>query len=486
MHREIKQFLTFFVLALAIIAAGAGLRLFLSKFPSWRLTNFTALVKTDPLFYSPFIDSADWQSGIKAVSALNEEINAYFASYEKKHPGAVPYASPDYREYPDLLLTAIGAAVKLTDTFLAAPNSITAHNLIAAYERAGRAYDEAADEFLRRLDLLVKSAGGDAAAIPAQPLINSATSVAIARADAELIKKNAEALLTEIAARKRCLDEGFCPQPRAFAPIPSPVITAAERVKILPLELLFPLFKPSELGDVKGPYAAPSGCWGLENGKIPQRLFMAYQFGEGSDAIFWVKLATENYYRDLAQTAGDPSLEAVAKSGARYLMLEDTKFNRCPDLTYWPEAATQYYLDQIRASIAPKDAWKIDIARRARLIGFPEILRALPEPTRDIINYDGFLDVFEPTVWAQLASYYSLFFFPFSDSIWRLDKKPVFLVTDAAQLSQIMARTPSFVAKNRIPYSQLKNQYSYEQILDWSRKSREAYIRYFRHATPFF
>jgi len=386
------------------------------------LQKFYEITRLDPLFYDPTLELETFADALKNLSSAESNFRATQRRFLKiKNRGVFPAA---WKLFPIDFLESLSEVSEVTASFLKNPEYVEAYHLLNIYRNAVNAYDRAATMHLEVIDNLLKQ----------NPLIiskqvrffGSATSLKIIQDDLLLIRENAEALEKEIELREKCLYWGKCnldnSKRNTRTPNLQPVSSAAKTDVLLPLKII----SPSNYDDVLGPYLVETGClgWNRENGIIKPKSQVFYLFVEykknGSPSNIIPKLATENYYMDLNYWANTWQIADIfLEAGKSFYNQNATNNYRCSDLTYLPK------LYRIAGSDIEKDG-KTSVGE---LWGLPFIINEVTNSLGFLIREQQIEHIPTSALYLMTTrTVYSIFFMPFSDSIWRLKVTPQYLI----------------------------------------------------------
>jgi hypothetical protein len=137
---------------LIVILAGAGMfgvySLSQPRVAPADLEKFVQLTTADPLFYSPFFEGEAFRHSIDSLKASEarlkataiKNIKADNAPYSETFAGILE----QHPLFPLAFLEALPSVSEATDTFLENPTARNAQTLLKTYERASKAYSDAA------------------------------------------------------------------------------------------------------------------------------------------------------------------------------------------------------------------------------------------------------------------------------------------------------------------------------------------------------
>ena len=242
--------------------------------------------------------------------------------------------------------------------------------------------------------------------------LGSGTNPEIVRNDFLLIRKNALALEKEIRARRLCLYIGRCD-------LKPPVELPEEEGVFVPFDPL----PPEILGldptkkNFAGPYWVTTGCFGFaENGRPFRHPFYVkiLPSKDGSRPFLIPALANERFYRDYTKTPNSATGIINLKAGIKFRPQTESADYLCTDLNYLPKVLSQYLFSE---------------EENARLAALPYLIQNSLRVSFPLIYYPFYTEVSRlPLEFLITRNSYSVYFGTFSSKIWRLNRKPRFLL----------------------------------------------------------
>lgn len=382
------------------------------------IERFAHITRTSPLIYDALLDSA----GLEKQLGILEEKEEKFLKYW----GIAP------RIFATGHLHLLGPIKDATEAFFKNPSYGRARKLSGLQRNFALEYKKNAQTTLSKLEKLFS--GREDAVIR---FFGSGTTPQIIMDDLRLIIKNGNTLLVEVGEREKCLFYGEC----SLAPLTQTKfrslsvdlnlvwVNRQNHQDLLSPEILVPI----RFDAFRGPYAIETGCFGFDASGAPLvHPFYLFERKTNGAAAPFPKRADENYYIDLTYQ-NDPFAREMLRRGIRYDYQIETNDYDCTDLTVWPKIIALDYA--LRTGEKPSDVlWTL-----------PYIL-----PTIPAINYllqnSPIEDEPPPEDWLySVHNAYSLFYLPFSPSVWLLNEEPHYLLKTSFPLEH-----------GQTSYSQLK------------------------------
>jgi len=431
-----------------IIALGIGLFFFLKHDQKAAgLQDFYKLTSEDPLFYSPFFDSNGWEKSIARLKKAEDDLKkVYIENYSKVAPDAGGIKKNDYVSIPETndlfpyqFLKDLILINQKTNKFLETPSAKLARELLELY-------DNAADSYLQNISSKIKILDDDKSARKTTKptyflFIDSGSNSNVVESDFLTIKENGNKLKEEIEKRKKCLSgQSSCPRTLPddnnrindfVDSLNAKFDLKGEKIDFIKNTLLLsskPYLKPGK--EISGPYKIKSSCWqGLDS---EHWMYLAYLSDEKNDTVVLPKLATQNYYWKNNAPAGtieNGLASALRKKGFIFYSQYEAAPYECTNLTFYPQLLTLDFIkEKIKGGEITLD--KAIESRNYKLLienqfGIISPMISLNSNVLEIhsILYSITNSAFIPSYIFSKESAYSIFFFPFAKSIWRIDKK---------------------------------------------------------------
>lgn len=412
------------IILIAFVSIAGGI--FYIYRPSPQLEEFAQMTREDPLFYSPFFDTDSFNSAVIALQESEEKLKQSalrnISLSKENYVESYTQLIQDTPLFPTDFLTLLPEISKETEEFNAHPTTSRAKHLISLYKNAQEAYEKDSRSMVDAFTTIDKHIPDN------RPVyyffVESATSVQIAQKDFDLIYQNSLALKNEIVRRQDCLSgKGSC------------TITAQ---KVTELEENIAMKEPvganvdfirntlsSIVGtdEINGTYEIDSPCWGST---LPQSIYSLYPIKD-TTRILLPKLANESYYRLVSPKATDAISKKIMDMGLQFYAQPEATTYECSDLTFYPRILT---LDFINAHASSTQdftlLWQNQFGLLApalqSLTVFTHILEASQRISADFVLSPQFL--------FTTRSAYSITYLPFAQSVWRIDQKPTYLLSE--------------------------------------------------------
>jgi hypothetical protein len=408
------------------------------------LAGFTVLTREDPLFYSGVFESGDFMQGLADLKASEEALMAVAIKNIEAGSDREDIYAPLLKNmelFPFDFLELLPQIQGQTDAFLKDSSEENADKLIALYDEAAQAYSASIDGKARALAQLKAHFSQDQ--LPVYFFTDSATDVDVAYEDFLVIQKNAEELKHEITQRKECLLGNINCKNLAKSADTSGILSAldahfdgsGERDDFI--RSTFPY--PEQLEEAGGPYKISSQCWQSPDGT---HWIYLLRYEKAPDLFRIVpKLATQNYYSKVPQNPSDPLNKELRRRGIDYYSQLEASSYECTDLTFYPELLTLDFLkgriaqgSTARAALASDPAYTSLMANQFGLLGpvFSTIAVNLDLLTAS--QQANGSSVISPQFLLTTRSAYSMMYFPFARSVWRIDKHLSYFLAQGSDL----------------------------------------------------
>ena len=406
------------------------------------LKNFYKLTQGDPLFYSSFFDSKSWE---KAIKTLRESEDEYKKSSIKIFPKVLPHATINEKNnyistlqglnlFPYQLLKDLILINQKTQEFLKNPSTKLGRELLGLYDDATASYIQ---NISSKIKILEDYQSSHKMASPAYfSFIDNNSNSDVIENDFLTVKENGNKLKEEVAKRKKCLlGNGPCvvsPQDNKKIDTFADSFNAKFDLKGENVDFIkstLHLSDPHVKGILKGPYKIKSFCW--QSPDFEHWMYLIYWSPENGETSAIPKLATQNYYIKIVASSGISNKinNALLKNGFIFYNQNEATTYSCTDLTFYPELLTLDFLKEKTKSgkITKEDlkknlVYKLLVENQFGLIA-PAIISVSDQlkmlKLTSLIDSSGLM----PESLVLTRSAYSIFYFPFAKSIWRIDKK---------------------------------------------------------------
>lgn len=431
---------------LLIIISVAGF--FLFTYPQRKgLDNFYKLTKEDPLFYSSFFDEKAWKESTKRLQESENELKkAYAEIFQKGAPNATEDERKNYIPtlykydiYPHQLLNDLVSINKKTNEFLENPSQKLGKELLSLYDNAADAYIQNIDG---KIKIMKDTKSSKKTIWPVYYFfIGSVSDSDVVLNDFQTIKENGLELKKEIEQRKKCLSGlGSCPPTlpednnkvndfvNSFNAKFNPKNDNIGSVRDYKGTFLSVYTKST--ASIKGPYMINSRCW--KSADFNHWMYIFNFRAENGKILFLPKMATENYFYDRGIA---PSFETEITHSNIHFQPEAVTYE-CLDSTFHPQLAV---LDFLKNESKTEKINKEDLMKNHNyqlLVDnqFGVIAPIISSISLQLDTFGHFTSLDNSGTVAlnnlfSVRSAYSIFFFPFARSIWRIDKKPQYFLS---------------------------------------------------------
>lgn len=398
------------------------------------LAAFYEMTSQDPLFYSPFFNKNDFEAAINGLAESEAFFKKSAADNLKLEANAnEAWHGPileNARLFPFRFLNSLTAINSKTEEFLKNPSPKQARNLLALYDGAADSYLESVSALIDGLKQTEKKKMLDYYFF----FVDNVSSVNVAKNDLLAIQANGRALKEEIKKRRKCLlDKTFC---RISAPKDTAdfvdSLNAEFNLKGGKIDFIKSTLRSAPQEEIKGPYEIVSSCW--QNPDSKQWLYLVF-YEEDGKTLLIPKLANQSYYRKIVTGAkGWASDRILSEKNIDFIRMVETNNYQCLDLTFYPRLLA---LDFIKSQIDAKKITIGDLSADPQYRLLMENQFGLLAPTinriaRNLKSLGLNLEInkltLPPEYLLLVRSDYSLFYFPFAKSIWRIDEQPRYFV----------------------------------------------------------
>jgi hypothetical protein len=408
------------------------------------LDGFYNLTLRDPLFYSSFFNSEEFEGVIQKLEESEDQLKEVAIdnseTIAENERSSFIQTIKETNLFPRRFLESLPLINEKTREFLESPSSELAEELLDLY-------DSAADFYLQDISLLISvlekeevkkeayTGSGDPRLIM---FSDSFSSFDIVKNDFLSIKENGDKLKEEIAKRRDCLSgKEDCQSLLAKKDNTSFISLLKEKdfnlqgEEIDFIRDMLPDSVPGKINEIKGPYKIKSSCWqtlGFEHW-----LYLIYAEQEDGRVLILPKLATQNYYRKVdfafGPSVGTQEQKTLLGEGLEFVFAMDTPTYQCMDVSFYPQLLV---IDFIKERIKKGEIASEDLEEKLDYKLLMENQFGLMAPVIDVVSQN--LDILrkhrEINGSAPSLAYlftvrtaYSIFYFPFADSIWRINKE---------------------------------------------------------------
>jgi hypothetical protein len=420
------------IILLLILAASLGLLLVSYKTPERYtpdLDGFLKLTKEDPLFYSSFFAAADFERAVRSLEETEDQFKeAILLNLETKEgPEKDHYLSilEENRLFPYQFLETLILINQEAKTFLENPSVEQGENLLLLYDTAADSY---IGEISSKIEVLQRVEEYKTVE-PYFFFVDSVSSLGVIKNDFLVIKENGEKLKEEIAKRRGCLaGKEICPLPSKtenseefIDPLKEDGNFKEERTAFVK-ELL-----PYRSFEMKGPYKISSSCWQSQG---PEHWLYLLYMERGDEPLVIPKLVDQNYYAK----GFEGELEDI--DSPVFYALSEASVYECTDLTFYPQLLTMDFLKERMEKGLINDEDLMENPDYKLLINNQFGVMA---PAINTIS--AHLNIFRlrllatgdpsaPEFLFSIRTAYSMLYFPFAKSIWRIDEELQYFVPE--------------------------------------------------------
>lgn len=427
-------------LTLTILAVGIFLFINQRQKAKIGLEGFYELTSKDPLFYSSFFDAEEFEkaikglekeeAGLKKIAIANLEAGNFYPedsiSILKKQ-----------NLFPYRFLEILISINQKTKEFLENPSKKLANDLLSLYDLASDSYLDSISSSINSLEK-VSSASENSSFLF---FVGSVSSVQIVENDYLTIRENGYQLKEEIAKRKNCLlGRENCQaliktkDNNSFIALVSSMETEkfdleGENIDFIKNELL----TSPKIEIVEGPYKIKSFCW--QNPDFEHWMYLTYYQNEDKMRIL-PKLANQIYYW--------PVLQEINQIKAKFNLGEEIPFSlqpeattyECLDLTFYPQLLTLNFIKkQIEKGLVTKEDLEKNLNYKLLIENqFGLLAPAINAFSADLKYFKLLLATLKVSpateYFLSVRTGYSMFYFPFAKSIWRVDKQLQYFVPE--------------------------------------------------------
>jgi hypothetical protein len=427
-----------------IIIIGIGFFIYKNinkKLSQSHLDNFYNLILKDPLFYSPFLDSEKFKEAIERLNESENQLKDVYIKNSRTISAAesekVDYFIPILEEntlFPYNFLKDLVLVNQKTKAFLKNPSIGMGKELLTFY-------DNAADSYIQDSSSIIKILEKDKTDCYLM-FVDSVSSCEIAKKDMLTIRENGYKLKEEIGRRKKCLlGKGDCAmlsstkENSSFLALMESMKNKyfdlkGEKVDFIREALFSSLSSQSKLS---GPYKIKSSCW--QNPNSEQWLYLISIEQDGQVSLM-PKLANQNYYWKVTFGSQMSNIDKVLlEKGFKFYIQPETTTYECMDLTFYPQLLTLDFLErQIKSGTISKEDLKNDLNYKLLMENqFGLIIPVINTISDHLKVFKSYLTInktiSDPLFLFPTRTAYSVFYFPYAKSVWRIDKKLQYFVS---------------------------------------------------------
>lgn len=469
MRRTILLFLI-----LAVFVLGLFFILNQERKAEFSLDGFYSLTLRDPLFYSSFFNSEKFEEAIQGLEESENQLKKVAMenseTVAENERSSFVQTIEETNLFPHRFLESLPLINEKTREFLGNPSSETAEELLDLY-------DNAADFYLQDISSLILvlekeevkreayTGSGDSRLIM---FSDSFSSFDIVKNDFLTIKENGEKLKEEIAKRRDCLaGKEDCQSlltkkdNTSFISLLKEEDFDLQGEKIDFIRDMLPDSIPGKISEIKGPYKIKSSCW--QSLGFEHWLYLIHAEQEDGRVLVLPKLATQNYYRKVdfafGPSVGTQEQRTLLEWDLEFVFAMDTPTYQCMDVSFYPQLLA---IDFIKEQIKNGEIASEELEEKLEYKLLMENQFGLMAPVIDVVSQN--LDIFrkhrEINESAPSLAYlftvrtaYSIFYFPFAESIWRIDKELQYFLPEEKKPDQTRRAFFTMDALEELGYS---------------------------------
>jgi hypothetical protein len=416
-----------------ILAVSLGFLFFVScKAPERytpNLDGFLKLTREDPLFYSSFFAATDFEKAVRDLreteDQFRETILLNLESKEGLEKDRYLSILEENRLFPYQFLENLILINRETKAFLENPSLEQGEGLLLLYDAAADSYIEEISSKIEALQQVEEYKTVE----PYFFFVDSISSLGIIKNDFLTIKENGYKLKEEIEKRRNCLTG------KEICPLPSKTENSEKFIDLLKEEGSFEEERtafvrellPYRSFEMKGPYKINSSCWQSQG--LEHWLYLLYM-ERGEEPLVIPKLVNQNYYAK----GFEGELDGI--DAPVFYALSEASVYECTDLTFYPQLLT---MDFLKGKIEKGLIDEEDLRENSDYRLLADNQFGVMAPAINTIS--AHLNIFRlrllatgdpsaPEFLFSIRTAYSILYFPFAKSIWRLDKELQYFVPE--------------------------------------------------------
>jgi hypothetical protein len=408
------------------------------------LDGFYNLTLRDPLFYSSFFNSEEFEGAIQRLEESEDRLKEVAIDNSEtiveNERSSFIQTIKETDLFPHRFLRSLSLINEKTKEFLRNPSSELAKELLDLYDAAADFYLQDISSLISVLEKEeVKKEAYTGSGDPRLILFSdSFSSFGIVKNDFLSIKENGYKLKEEIAKRRNCLSGKedcqslFLEKDNAsFLSLLKEEDFNLQGEKIDFIRDMLPDSVPGKINEIKGPYKIESSCWQTLGSE--HWLYLIHAEQEDGRVLILPKLATQNYYRKVdfafGPSVGTQEQKTLSEEGLEFVFAMDTPTYQCMDVSFYPQLLA---IDFIKERIKNGEITSEELEEKLDYKLLMENRFGLMAPVIDVVSQN--LDILRkhreingsaPSLGYlfTVRTVYSIFYFPFAGSIWRLDEE---------------------------------------------------------------
>lgn len=432
------------------------------------LEGFYEVTLKDPLFYSPFFDTEEFEKAIKGLREEEVELKkVVIANLEAR--GIYPKESISILEerelFPHDFLEDLISINKKTEEFLENPSKKLANDLLSLYSQATDSYLNGISSNIDSLEKFSSTINDPYFLF----FVDSVSSAQVIRNDYLTIRENGYQLKEEIAERKNCLLGKANCQSLIKAKNNSSFIALVESMENERFDLegenldfirsvLFYSSRPG-IKTVKEPYKIKSLCW--QNPDFEHWVYLIYSQNNDEIKVF-PKVANKIYFWPLQPELKKIMAELNMGEEIPFSFESETATYECLDLAFYPQLLTLDFLkEKIEKGVITKEELENNLDYKLLIENQFGLLAPAINTFSASLEYAKLLTAIlktspPPEYLLLTRTGYSIFYFPFAKSIWRIDNELQYFVPEEEKPKA----QPKFISIEELK----KRGYSQEEI----------------------
>ena len=397
------------------------------------LKEFYELTLKDPLFYSPFFNVNEWQEAIKGLEEEEAETKKVLIANMGGGEVDKVLILEKNNFFPYQFLENLILINQKTNEFLKNPSVELGGELLDIY-------DKAADSYIQDSSSTIKILNETEKVQSYYFFVDAVSSPEVTKNDFLTIKENGYKLKEEIAKRRSCLlGRGDCQallktkENASFFALIESLESGEFNLKEEKIEFIKSTLSQYNPSEVKGPYKIKSLCW--QNPNFEHWMYLIY-FEQNNKTLVLPKLANQNYYIRIIDMPASKVDTMLWEKGVNFYIQPEATTYECMDLTFYPQLLT---LDFLKEKIEKSLIAKKDLEKNLDYKLLIENQFGLIAPAINTVSNN--LEVFKlysvinksvaPLEYLfSVRTAYSIFYFPFAKSIWRIDKRLQYFVPE--------------------------------------------------------
>lgn len=430
-------------LGLFVFINQKGREIFQKKEPP-DLGGFYKLTREDPLFYSPFFDGEEFKRAIKGLEESENQLkkvlieNSEATGYKKDY---IPILKEN-NLFPYQFLGNLILINQKTEEFFQNPSVEHGKDLLTLYDIAADSYIQDISSKIKILETIEYTTNRPYFFI----LADSVSSSEVIKNDFLTIKENGYKLKEEIAKRRNCLLGKEDCEPLLKTKDNASFMDLmeggefnleGEKIDFIKSMIESILANSSDSLDqekeLRGPYKIKSFCW--QNPDFEHWMYLLY-YKQGDKTLVLPKLANQNYYFKTPSKSPSKVYEALFEKGLKFTFQAEATTYGCTDLTFYPQLLTLDFLKkQIEKGLIAKEDLEENLDYKLLIENQFGLMVPVINTISSHLEGPKLYQMVDklpisPEFLFLTRTAYSIFYFPFAKSIWRVDKELKYFVPE--------------------------------------------------------